>query len=316
MFNSNSSATGQGDISVLDFTVKTTALTGMTPLDIEPVDPNEGGLVWTESDGSILVVIDPSPNVTLVTRDSGNDTFDTLDTLTFTFDEAVNVSTDSLTLSNETAGGTPVDLTGVTFTYDAANLTATWDFTGVAGMDAAFYTAVLHATLITDSFGNQLDGDGNGNGGDDLNQVLLVAQKGDVDVDGDVDLADYNILATNFDPSGNNSPHAWCDANFDGDFDVDLTDYNALAANFEPVGYAGTPPLLYEALGCSFVDETEPGNQTPDVQSNISVDESATYEAVSDLFAQYEHDQLSLGTATMSDASVRSLALSLEEDLE
>jgi hypothetical protein len=334
MFNSNSSATGQGDISALDFTLKATAPAGTTPLDIEPVDPNEGGLLWTESDGSILVVIDPSPNVTLVTRDSGNDTFDTLDTLTFTFDEAVNVSAASLTLSNETAGGTPVDLTGVTFTYDAANLTATWDFTGVAGMDAAFYMAVLHATLVTDSFGNQLDGDGNGTGGDDLNQVLLVAQKGDVDVDGDVDLADYNILAANFDPAGNNSSHGWCDANFDGDFDVDLTDYNALVGNFEPVGYAGTPPLLYVALGCDLgteplssaaplvsaslavVDEAEPGNQTPDVQSNISVDGSATYEAVSDLFAQYEHDQQSLGTATTSDARVRSLGLSLEDDLE
>ena len=224
---------------------------------------------------TVTVTVNPAPpNVTLVTRDSGNDTFDTLDTLAFTFDANVNVTAGALSLLNETAGGTPVDLTGVGFDYHAASMTATWDFTGVAGIDTVFYTGLLDATLITDSFGNLLDGDGDGTAGDDFSHVLLVAKIGDSDVDGDVDLADYNRLATNFDPEGVNSPHEWCDANFDTDLDIDLTDYNLLFTNFAPAGYAGTTPSLYVAPGCdggseplaaaslAVADEVEPGNET------------------------------------------------------
>ena len=182
--------------------------------------------------------------------ENGNHKRDSLDTLVVTFNEDVNVNTVALTLLDETAGGTPVELTGVTFNYNAATLTATWDFTGVSGMDAGFYKVVLDATLITNTFGSQLDGDGNGIRGDDFHHVLLVAKRGDTDVDGDIDLTDYNRLATNFDPAGIRFPHGWCDANFDADFDIDLTDYNNVTDNFAPEGYAGTTPALYVASGC------------------------------------------------------------------
>jgi hypothetical protein len=65
----------------------------------------------------------------------------------------------------------------------------------------------------------------------------LLALKGDTDGDADVDLADYNRLATNFDPVGSLGPHGWPDGNTDGDGDIDLADYNALAGNFSPAGY-------------------------------------------------------------------------------
>ena len=71
---------------------------------------------------------------------------------------------------------------------------ATLDDDGAAevpAIDAAFYTAVLDAALITDNSGNQLDGDGNGTAGDDFQHVLLVAKKGDSDVDGDVEPRDH-----------------------------------------------------------------------------------------------------------------------------
>ena len=204
----------------------------------------------------VTVTVNPAPpNVTLVTRDSGNDTFDTLDTLAFTFDTNVNVTAGALSLLNETAGGTAMDLTGVGFDYHAASMTATWDLTGVAGIDAAFYTGLLDATLITDSFGNLLDGDGDGTAGDDFSHVLLVAKAGDSDLDGDVDLTDYSRFATNFDPTGINSPHEWCDANFDTDLDIDVTDYLQLSGNFAPSGYAGTTPSLYVAPGCGVGSE-------------------------------------------------------------
>ena len=55
LFNTTATATGPGEIVQLDFTVDGGATLGSTPLNIEPVDPNEGGLLWTESDGSILI---------------------------------------------------------------------------------------------------------------------------------------------------------------------------------------------------------------------------------------------------------------------
>ena len=60
---------------------------------------------------------------------------------------------------------------------------------------------------------------------------------GDTDLDRDVDLTDYNQLATNFDPVGFQGPHWWNHGNFDADNEVDLSDYNVLAANFSPAGY-------------------------------------------------------------------------------
>jgi len=55
LFNTTATATGPGEIVQLDFTVDGGATLDSTPLNIEPVDPNEGGLLWTESDGSILI---------------------------------------------------------------------------------------------------------------------------------------------------------------------------------------------------------------------------------------------------------------------
>ena len=61
--------------------------------------------------------------------------------------------------------------------------------------------------------------------------------RGDTELDRDIDLSDYNTLATNFDPSGTYGPYLWQDGNFDGDDNIDLSDYNALASNFQPLGY-------------------------------------------------------------------------------
>ena len=65
--------------------------------------------------------------------------------------------------------------------------------------------------------------------------------RGDTDLDRDIDLTDYNRLATNFDPIGTYAPYLWQDGNFDGNGNVDLGDYNALTANFKPLGYGAAP---------------------------------------------------------------------------
>ena len=84
--------------------------------------------------------------------------------------------------------------------------------------------------------------------------------RGDTELDRDVDITDFNVLASHFDPAGdgypNNGPF-WDEGNFDGDDDTDITDFYLLASNFAPSGYAtsaipepSTVVLLLLGLGC------------------------------------------------------------------
>ncbi|MBP63763.1 MAG: hypothetical protein CMJ62_19735 [Planctomycetaceae bacterium] len=69
----------------------------------------------------------------------------------------------------------------------------------------------------------------------------IEALEGDVDLDVDVDLNDFTLLAANFNPAGDGL--VWNTGNFDDDGDIDLTDYNLLASNFNPSGYGDCAPL-------------------------------------------------------------------------
>ena len=64
--------------------------------------------------------------------------------------------------------------------------------------------------------------------------------RGDTELDRNVDITDFNSLATNFDPDGSTAPHSWLEGNFDGDNDIDITDFNFLASNFAPDGYGAS----------------------------------------------------------------------------
>ena len=57
-------------------------------------------------------------------------------------------------------------------------------------------------------------------------------------------------------------------------------------------------------------------NETNDVKTNMTVKRSATREAVSAAFAQFEHDRQSFGTVATSRASGESLDISLTEYLD
>ena len=76
----------------------------------------------------------------------------------------------------------------------------------------------------------------------------------------DVDITDFNALASHFDPRGDgdlqNGP-LWNEGNLDGDDDIDITDFNILASNFMPGGYdavaipePSSVVLLLLGLGC------------------------------------------------------------------
>ena len=58
---------------------------------------------------------------------------------------------------------------------------------------------------------------------------------GDINLDGSVNLTDFNVMAATFDSLGENAGNGWNRGNFDGDTDIDLTDFNSLASNFDLV---------------------------------------------------------------------------------
>ena len=65
----------------------------------------------------------------------------------------------------------------------------------------------------------------------------LFALQGDADGDQDVDITDFNALASHFDPDGATASHSWTEGNFNGDNTIDITDFNFLASNFASDGY-------------------------------------------------------------------------------
>jgi hypothetical protein len=62
-------------------------------------------------------------------------------------------------------------------------------------------------------------------------------------------------LAANFDPGGTYGPYLWGQGNFDGDGNIDLSDYNSLASNFSAVGY-GTEAVPEPTALCLLVAGT------------------------------------------------------------
>ena len=73
--------------------------------------------------------------------------------------------------------------------------------------------------------------------------------RGDANLDGRIDITDFNTLAANFRPEGTGGTTPdWDRGNFDGDLRIDITDFNVLAANFAPSGYGPSERLLRTSL--------------------------------------------------------------------
>ena len=162
------------------------------------------------------------PEVIAVTRNDGSDQPDQLTSLAFDFDQDVSatLSADDLVLFNETTG-TPVDLSQSTFDSSAAR----WDLSGLS-LPAAFYRVSLTSTGVSDSVGNPLDGNGDGTGGDDFVEQMLMALPGDASQDGSVDSVDFAIWSAHTFAAGD-----WEDGDFTHDGLVDVRDFNRWNAN-------------------------------------------------------------------------------------
>ena len=96
------------------------------------------------SPGVSDLVATPAPEVVSVIRDGGSIARpDLWSTIAIEFSADVNVSSSSLSLFNDTLGGSLVDLSGVGFSYDVGSSTATWD---LSNLDTALDACLLYTS--------------------------------------------------------------------------------------------------------------------------------------------------------------------------
>ena len=135
-------------------------------------------------------------------------------------DPTIRAARDMFTVIASAGGSTG---TFGTVSYDGVDLFA--DFNGTNG---SFRNHIANGLF------HNIDYDGN-----NVRLTNLFALEGDADGDIDIDITDFNILASHFDDTGANSAtNDWTTADFDADGDIDITDFNFLAANFSDAGYA------------------------------------------------------------------------------
>ncbi|HEY7115826.1 MAG TPA: lamin tail domain-containing protein, partial [Tepidisphaeraceae bacterium] len=153
--------------------------------------------------------------------------------LVFLFSKNVvgGISTADLQLTNLTTGA-PVPQSAMSVTYDAAANIATFTFPGLANgqLAAGRYRAVLLSNGVA-SGGQALDGNGDGNPGDDY-VFDFVHLPGDLNGDAKVDFADYQAFELNY---GKTSGATWADGDWNYDGAVNDADTAILFANLGTV---------------------------------------------------------------------------------
>ena len=174
-----------------------------------------------------------APQVVSTIRDGGSISRpDLWTTFAVQFNSDVDVSAAAFSLVNDSEGGTSVDLSGITLSYDTSTSTATWDLSSLSTpLDAAFYSVTLDSSLITGSIGGLvLDGNDSGSAGGAFATQVYQAIPGDANLDGRVDvLGDAFTLVANL---GTTSGAGWTDGDFSADGIVNvLGDAFILVAN-------------------------------------------------------------------------------------
>ena len=240
------------------------------------------------------------PRVISTVRDEGGVLArpDLLNTFSVTFDQDVNVSAADLFVGNETFGFA-ADTSSVGFGYDAATLTATWDFSGLV-LDAAFYLFELSETITGVIGGFRLDGDSDGVAGTNSFESVYVAIPGDANLDGQVDvLSDAFVLVANLNTTTN---AVWADGDFNGDGQVDvLGDAFILVANLGRDVRLPAPSLWGSGIVQSSVS-------LPAQQSSVTVPVPVSADAD-------EQESLTAAASTSPAAKQPQLVLAGDHDL-
>jgi len=189
---------GIGDLLEVTYNVRSDAPSGLTQLDLADAETylNGGALTITTLDGDVFIDA-TAPTVAAVKHNDGQLRPNQLTSLAFTLSEDVEASIEvtDLSMHNDTTDQY-VDLSALAegdFAYDHLTHIARWDLSRIS-FPPAYYTYTLNSASVTDLAGNELDGDGNGVGGDNYSDTLMVALGGDVNLDGSVNLADLVIM--------------------------------------------------------------------------------------------------------------------------
>ena len=154
--------------------------------------------------------------------------------LAFTFDQDVSasLSLDDLVVQAQPGGAV---VTPVALTYDAPTNTATVTFDGI--LADGDYRATLNGAGVTNALGTPL-------GTDHVLSFFFLT--GDANHDRAVNLADFNVLASNF----GQSPRDFTQGDFNYDGTVNLSDFNILAARFgQALGAASAAPARTPVAG-------------------------------------------------------------------
>jgi hypothetical protein len=162
------------------------------------------------------------PNaLTTATGQLAPDTRDRI-TIKFTEDVSASLTADDLTIQNLSGGSVP----SVTFSWDLATLTATWQFD--QRLPDGNYQATLAGNLVQDWSGALLDGnrDSLPGGNYDFDFFSLA---GDANADRSVDFNDLVKLAQNYNTTGGKT---YADGDFTGDGNVDFNDLVILAQHY------------------------------------------------------------------------------------
>ena len=174
------------------------------------------------------------------------------------FSADVSISADDLVVRNDTLGGSLVDTSGLSFSYDASTQTATWDFSSLT-LDAGFYSFELSSDIASV--------DGNSSLGGAFSEQVYVALAGDANLDGRVDvLNDAFILVNNLGATG----RTWTQGDFDGSGNVNvLGDAFILVNN---LGQSVQVPEASAAMSQAFVQPPLAAiASTPSVSTSAAV---------------------------------------------
>jgi hypothetical protein len=154
----------------------------------------------------------------------------------FSKDVSASLSTADLQVQNLTTAW-PVTVSGLS--YNSATNTATFTFTPAILGDGN-YRATLLASGIADGWGNPLDGNGDGVGGDNYlyNFYFLAA---DANRDRKVDIIDMGIVGTNW----QQLPRTWPQGDFDYSGKVDIADLGMIGSNWQK--YLAPPVAVSES---------------------------------------------------------------------
>ena len=111
---------------------------------------------------SKVVSTQAAPTMVASILENGQAQRSTIKTISAEFSEDVTVTSDALSITGQSHGS--IDLTSAVFDYNSLTYTTTWTLPQSLPDDQ--YTATLDAGKITDSAAKNLDGNGDGLGGD------------------------------------------------------------------------------------------------------------------------------------------------------